>query len=93
MADVLTALLGRPLSEEETTVVATLSKTYAGQLCPISAVIGGIVSHEVMKAVSGKFMPCQQWLYYDAVEALPSPLPTEAECAPTGSRYFVPVGT
>lgn len=42
------------------------------------AVIGGIISQEVLKASSSKFVPLKQWLYIDAVECLPeSYLPSE----------------
>jgi ubiquitin-activating enzyme E1 len=36
--------------------------------------IGGVVAQEVLKACSGKFTPIHQWLYFDAVEALPTDL-------------------
>jgi ubiquitin-activating enzyme E1 len=68
-------------------VVEAFARTCAGLISPISATIGGIVAQEVLKAVSGKFMPINQFLYFDATEVLPSPLPSEAECAPRGSRY------
>ena len=43
-----------------------------------------------MKACSGKFSPIHQWLYYDAIECLPDPLPSlesNADYLPTGNRY------
>merc|ERR1719285_1195872 len=42
-----------------------------------------------MKACSGKFNPIYQWLYFDALECLPTDVSvlTEAECAPQGNRY------
>lgn len=43
----------------------------SGDLAPIDATIGGLVAQEVLKAISGKFMPIKQYLYYDALEALP----------------------
>lgn len=46
------------------------SMTSRGDLCPMQAVIGGIVAQEVMKACSGKFMPIKQFLYFDALECL-----------------------
>ena len=42
----------------------------SAEICPIDAVIGGIVAQEVMKACSGKFSPIVQWFYFDAVECL-----------------------
>ncbi|XP_035169625.1 ubiquitin-like modifier-activating enzyme 1 [Oxyura jamaicensis] len=44
-----------------------------------------------MKAVSGKFTPITQWLYFDALECLPEEnketLLTEEQCRPRNSRY------
>lgn len=51
------------------------------------AVIGGFVAQEVLKAVSAKFNPMQQSMYFDSLESLPTELPAEADCQPTGSRY------
>ena len=36
------------------------------------AVFGGWGAQEVLKAVSGKFGPTFQWLYFDSLESLPS---------------------
>ena len=55
----------------------------SADLNPMAAMFGGVVGQEVVKAASGKFHPLFQWLYFDAVEALP-PLEklTAEECAP-----------
>lgn len=78
------------MSEAVRGVVAQLARTAWGVVGPIAAVVGGIAGQEVIKAVSGKFMPVRQWLYHDAAEALPysadAPLPA-AEVAPAGTRY------
>jgi ubiquitin-activating enzyme E1 len=37
----------------------------------MAALMGGVVGQEVMKAVSGKFMPIRQFWYFDAIECLP----------------------
>lgn len=59
-----------------------------GELSPMVAVFGGLAAQEVLKAVSGKFSPIHQYMYFDALEALPTSVPlTEELCAPTGSRY------
>lgn len=67
----------------------TFAKISAGDLNPMNATIGGIVAQEVMKACSGKFHPIYQWLYFDAIECLPTDCPelTEEDCCPKGSRY------
>lgn len=60
----------------------------AGDLPPMNAVIGGMVGQEVLKACSGKFMPIQQFMYFDSLESLPiKSQRTEELCAPIGSRY------
>ena len=43
-----------------------------------------------VQACTGKFMPIQQWLYFDAIECLPSDaleVLTEAACQPVGSQH------
>lgn len=68
-------------------ILNELAYQAAGDLSPIAAVLGGFVAQEVLKAVSSKFHPMVQHMYFDSLESLPSTLPTEADCAPTGSRY------
>ncbi|KAI8895600.1 hypothetical protein BC833DRAFT_600708 [Globomyces pollinis-pini] len=59
-----------------------------GDLPPMNAVLGGMIAQEVLKGVSGKFMPINQYLYFDSLESLPKNVNiTEAQCQPTGSRY------
>ena len=67
--------------------VQELSFQAAGELAPINAVIGGFVAQEVLKAISGKFTPVVQHLYFDSLESLPDELPTEADTQPLNSRY------
>lgn len=73
--------------EPVASVVEAFARTCAGNLSPMAAGLGGVAAQEVLKAVSGKFMPIRQFLYFDCMECLPDPLPSEAECAPRGSRY------
>lgn len=68
-------------------VVEAFARTCAGNLSPLAAGIGGIAAQEVLKAVSGKFMPIRQFLVFDCMECLPDPLPSESDCFPIGSRY------
>ncbi|KAJ1967860.1 E1 ubiquitin-activating protein [Dispira parvispora] len=59
-----------------------------GQLSPMTALFGGIVGQEVLKACSGKFSPIFQHLYFDSLESLPVDMPTaEEEYQPSNSRY------
>lgn len=65
-----------------------LSFQAKGDLSPMAAFFGGLGAQEVFKAVSGKFHPVVQWMYFDSLEALPSSVKRSAElCAPTNSRY------
>ncbi|KAF8897266.1 ubiquitin activating enzyme [Infundibulicybe gibba] len=68
-------------------VVNELAFQSAGDLSPMAAVIGGFVAQEVLKACSAKFHPMVQHMYFDSLESLPSNLPSEQDCQPTGSRY------
>ncbi|PHH73491.1 hypothetical protein CDD80_3802 [Ophiocordyceps camponoti-rufipedis] len=65
-----------------------LSFQATGDLSAMAAFFGGIAAQEVLKAVSGKFQPICQWMYFDSLESLPESTPRTAElCAPRGSRY------
>lgn len=71
-------------------IMALVSKTAAGDLAPMQSVIGGIVAQEAMKACTGKFMPINQWFYYDSFECLPEDeacYPSAQDCQPLNSRY------
>jgi ubiquitin-activating enzyme E1 len=65
-----------------------LSFQALGDLSPMAALFGGIAAQEVLKAVSGKFNPVQQWMYFDSLESLPTSTKRSPElCKPIGSRY------
>ncbi|XP_074862123.1 ubiquitin-like modifier-activating enzyme 7 isoform X2 [Carettochelys insculpta] len=71
-------------------LVRTFALVSAGELSPMAALLGGLASQEVLKAASGKFLPLEQWMYFDALECLPeqgTELLTEESCVPRGSRY------
>ena len=86
-ASTVVALAKKIDAEIDEKIVTELSYQAAGNISPIVAVIGGFVAQEVLKALSTKFHPVVQHLYFDSLESLPSALPTEQECQPTGSRY------
>ncbi|OQS07784.1 ubiquitin activating enzyme, E1 family, partial [Thraustotheca clavata] len=74
-------------NEANEKVVRYLALSARGVVAPMTALLGGIVGQEALKACSGKFTPIHQWFYFDAMECLPvSPLTVE-ECAPRDSRY------
>jgi ubiquitin-activating enzyme E1 len=65
-----------------------LSYQAQGDLSPMAAFFGGLAAQEVLKAVSGKFHPIQQWMYLDSLESLPtSSKRSEELCRPLNSRY------
>ncbi|KAM6942155.1 ubiquitin-like modifier-activating enzyme 6 isoform 1-T2 [Lycodopsis pacificus] len=69
-------------------LVRCLSRTARGTLPPLAAAVGGLASQEVLKAITGKFAPLQQWFYLDAIEVV-RPLQSVAaeEFSPRGDRY------
>ncbi|KAF8311823.1 ubiquitin activating enzyme [Clavulina sp. PMI_390] len=68
-------------------VLEELAFQATGELSPVIAVVGGFVGQEALKAVSAKFHPMFQYMYFDSLESLPDVKPTEADCAPQGTRY------
>ena len=70
-----------PLSPSEASLLGRLARISSCELSPVCAVMGGVVAQEVLKAVTGKFTPLQQWLYLDASHALPESDPQETDGA------------
>ncbi|KIY01325.1 uncharacterized protein Z520_02877 [Fonsecaea multimorphosa CBS 102226] len=69
-------------------LITELSYQAQGDLSPMAAFFGGLAAQEVLKAVSGKFTPVVQWMYFDSLESLPTSVKRSEElCRPTGSRY------
>lgn len=65
-----------------------LSYQARGDLGPMAALFGGLAAQEVLKAVSGKFHPIVQWLYFDSLESLPTSVKrSEKLCSPLNTRY------
>ncbi|KAG1753795.1 uncharacterized protein EDB91DRAFT_1286481 [Suillus paluster] len=83
----LVALAKKIDADADEKIITELAYQATGDLPPISAVIGGFVAQEVLKACSAKFHPMLQQLYFDSLESLPSLLPSEQDCQPLGSRY------
>uniref|UniRef100_A0A3Q3L5N7 E1 ubiquitin-activating enzyme n=1 Tax=Labrus bergylta TaxID=56723 RepID=A0A3Q3L5N7_9LABR len=71
-----------------TELVRCLSRTARGFLPPLAAAVGGLASQEVLKAITGKFAPLQQWFYLDATEVVrPLQSLSAEEFSPRGDRY------
>ncbi|XP_008061368.1 ubiquitin-like modifier-activating enzyme 7 [Carlito syrichta] len=76
-----------PLDE---VLVRTVALSSAGILSPMATMLGAVAAQEVLKAISKKFMPLDQWLYFDALDCLPENeelLPNSKDCAPRHCRY------
>jgi len=74
--------------EVDEKLLKELSYQAQGDLNPMAAFFGGLTAQEVLKAVSGKFHPVKQWMYFDSLESLPTnSARTEELCKPLGSRY------
>jgi ubiquitin-activating enzyme E1 len=70
-------------------IIKELAFQSSGELSPMVAVYGGMAAQEVLKAVSGKFNPIYQSMYFDALEALPTNSPlTEELCAPVSIYMY-----
>ncbi|KAG5439559.1 hypothetical protein PCANB_002135 [Pneumocystis canis] len=64
-------------------VIKELAYQARGDLSPMAAVFGGLAAQEVLKAISGKFTPIQQYMYFDSLESLTTSCKlTEESCAP-----------
>ncbi|OJJ51159.1 hypothetical protein ASPZODRAFT_12000 [Penicilliopsis zonata CBS 506.65] len=82
------AAAGDEKVELDEKLIKELSYQARGDLSPLAAFFGGIAAQEVLKAVSGKFNPVNQWLYFDSLESLPTSVTrSEENCKPLGTRY------
>ena len=75
-------------AELDEKVIHELAYQAQGDLSSMAAFFGGLAAQEALKAVSGKFMPIKQWLYFDSLESIPSTVKRSEElCKPRNSRY------
>ncbi|KAL1863505.1 E1 ubiquitin-activating protein [Paecilomyces lecythidis] len=79
---------GEEKVELDEKLIKELSYQARGDLNPMAAFFGGLAAQEVLKAVSGKFNPVVQWMYFDSLESLPESVTrSEESCKPQGTRY------
>jgi ubiquitin-activating enzyme E1-like protein 2 len=77
-----------PNMEVDTKTVQQVAFTAQGLLPPLATAIGGIVAHEALISLTGKFTPLKQWLFADAAEILEGQKRTDvASFLPRGDRY------
>lgn len=58
------------LSDADMMLARKFCFTLRGDLLPICSIIGGIVSHEVLKVLSHKYIPITQWYYMDYLDLI-----------------------
>ena len=57
-------------TEEDKILAQKFCYTLQGDLIPIASIIGGIASHEALKAITHKFIPIVQWYYMDYLDLI-----------------------
>ena len=62
IATQLNAQLSNPIEPLDNEAIINLAYTAQGSFVPLTAAMGGIVAQEVLKALTGKFTPLNQWV-------------------------------
>ncbi|KQK14498.1 hypothetical protein BRADI_1g16680v3 [Brachypodium distachyon] len=86
-ADINEASVDRKLESIDEKLLRQFASGSRAVLNPMSAMFGGIVGQEVVKACSGKFHPLYQFFYFDSVESLPTHPLDPQDLKPSNSRY------
>ncbi|EMR08775.1 hypothetical protein PNEG_02945 [Pneumocystis murina B123] len=87
IAKIISSKYSKELKLDER-VIKEVAYQARGDLNPMAAVFGGLAAQEALKAISGKFTPIQQYMYFDSLESLPTSCRlTEESCSPINSRY------
>lgn len=73
--------------EIDVAILTQLAHGAPAVLNPMAATFGGMVGQEVVKAITSKYHPLQQWLHFDSVECLPAEPLTAEEYVRTDTRY------
>lgn len=74
-------------SDIDEKLLLRLTYTSLGSLSPMCTYLGGIVAQEVIKATSSKYVPINQWFYFDSLECLPEEDIDEELTKPINSIY------
>ncbi|CAN6212791.1 unnamed protein product [Urochloa humidicola] len=86
-ADINEASVDSKLEKIDEKLLRYFASASRAILNPMSAMFGGIVGQEVVKACSGKFHPLYQFFYFDSVESLPTYQLDPQDLKPSNSRY------
>ncbi|XP_071498868.1 ubiquitin-like modifier-activating enzyme 6 [Diadema antillarum] len=70
IASRLNDTLANPATPLDTKRLVALADSAEGCFAPLCAALGGFVAQEVLKALTGKFTPLNQWVHLDASEVL-----------------------
>lgn len=62
LAEEINEKLKIPVPSIDKDVLRHLADTCAGHFAPLCAAMGGVIGQEVIKAVTGKFTPINQWV-------------------------------
>ena len=62
IATQLNGELSQPVQPLDSKVISNLALTAEGSFSPLTAAMGGVVAQEVLKALTGKFTPLDQWV-------------------------------
>jgi len=73
--------------EVDVAIIAMLAHGARAVLNPMAATFGGMVGQEVVKAITSKYHPLQQWLHFDSVECLSAEPLAPEEYTLTETRY------
>lgn len=75
-----------PTDEQDWEYNKIFNNTCNGQFMPVCSIIGSYVAQEVVKGLTNKYTPTNQWYYYHCYDILPSGFnPTDNQ--PVGDRY------
>ncbi|QSL66802.1 hypothetical protein MERGE_001189 [Pneumocystis wakefieldiae] len=82
MAKIISSKYSKELKLDQK-IIKEVAYQACGDLNPMAAIFGGLAAQEALKAISGKFTPIQQYMYFDSLESLPNSCQlTEESCSP-----------
>ncbi|XP_071795032.1 ubiquitin-like modifier-activating enzyme 6 [Asterias amurensis] len=88
IATKLNDAMGSPCNPLDAKCLRAMSFSAEGCFAPLTAAMGGIIAQEVLKALTGKFTPINQWLHLDAREVISNLLESPPSLfQPRNDRY------
>ncbi len=68
----LKELYTEELKAPEINFIRTFAYTCSGNFAPLAAFYGGLTAQEAFKAITGKYMPINQYFFIEFTEVVPS---------------------